>query len=296
MDIDTITEACLEKFREQKQRMPLNATQEEMRIYNMETYDKYRCDLEPYIWQHFMLRYGPQLDDYWKTHTFAKKSKYAWVIVERRSHPNWWFLLRNILWAAPHFSLYIFCSDQNINFVKALLGDKLKDVHVIQWYEGFASRQEGKDQYSVTFKLPSFYKHIDAEYMLGIQTDTYLRHKIPDGIFMSDFYGSPWAWMPEKPGGGGLIVRKIQTMIDLCERANYCGPDNEDGWLGDKIVEYGYTFPPLEVRAHIFSENFPVPDPIGVHQFWTFLENFKIENPSEFKDHLARYLTIHLNE
>jgi hypothetical protein len=243
-----------------------------------------------------MKQYGPQLEDYWKTHTIAKKSKYAWVIIERRCHPNWWFLLRNILWAAPHFSLYIYCSDQNMEFVKSLLGDKVKDVHLIPWYQGFATRQEGKDQYAATFKMASFYKHIDAEYMIRAEPDTYLRHTIPDGIFMGDFYGAPWGWYPEKPGGGGLHIRKIKTMIDLCERANHVGYEGEDGWLGDKIVEYGYEFPPFEIRAPIFSENFPVPDPIGVHQFWTFLENFNISKPEEFKKHLERYLTIHLNE
>jgi hypothetical protein len=296
MDIDTLVEVCLEKVHEQRVRTPLNGTEEDMRNHGAETLDKYRCDLEPYVWQHLMVRYGAQLDTYWKTHTFAKKSTYAWVIVERRAHPNWWFLLRNILWAAPHFSLYIFCSDQNIKFVKALLGDKVNDVHIISWYEGFATRQEGKDQYAITFKNPSFYKHIDAEYMIRVEVDTYLRHKIPEGIFMGDYYGAPWAWAPEKPGGGGLIIRNIKNMIELCERENHSGIEADDAWIGDKLIVHGYTFPPFEVRSHIFSENFPVPNPIGVHQFWTFLENFNIGNPSEFKGHLDRYLTIHLNE
>ena len=296
MDIDTLTEVFLEKVHEQKSRKPKDEDKEKMDSWNGETLDRYRCDLEPYIWQHFIARYGPKLDAYWKTHTFAKKSEYAWVIVERRCHPNWWFLLRNILWAAPHFSLYIFCSDENAAFVRALLGDKVNDVHIIEWYKGFAARQEGKDQYSATFKMPSFYKQIDADYMLTVQTDAYLRHKIPERIFIGDFYGAPWEWYPEKPGGGGLTVRKIATMIELCERANHTGPENEDGWLGDKIVEYDYTFPPLEMRMHIFSENFPVPNPIGVHQFWTFLRSFKMYNITEFKEHLANYLTIYLDE
>jgi hypothetical protein len=260
----------------------------------METLDKFRCDLEPNIWQNLMLNYGAKLDEFWKTHQFPKKNKYAWVIVERRCHPNLWFLIRNIAWAAPHFSLYIYCSDENQKFIRTLLGDKVNNVNIIVWCKGFATRQEGKDHYAATFKMASFYEHIDAEYMIRAEPDTYLRHKIPEIIFMDDFYGSPWCWNLSKPGGGGLHIRKIKSMVDLCKRANYEGCEGEDSWLGDKIIEYGYTFPSLEKRKLIFSENFPVDNPIGVHQFWTFLYNFQIKEPEEFKKHLKKYLTINI--
>jgi hypothetical protein len=294
MDVNTLTEVCLEKVRERKHIFKNITSEEDIKKWQEETLDKYRCDLEPYIWQYFMLNYGPKLDEFWKSHKFPKKSKYAWTIIERRCHPNWWFLLRNIAWAAPHFSLYIFCSDENYDFVKALLGDKAENVNIIRWYKGFVSRQEGKDQYAMTFKLPGFYKLIDAEYMIRAELDTYLRHKIPNSVFMDDFYGAPWGWNAEMPGGGGLHIRKIKSMIDLCTKANYCGAEGEDAWLGQKIIEYGYKYPSLDVRKDIFSENFPVMDPIGVHQFWTFLENFEISNPDKFKKHLTRYLKINI--
>ena len=292
MDINTLTEVCLEKVRERKNLLKNISSEEEIKKWQEETLDKYRCDLEPYIWQHFMFKYGPALDEFWKNHQFPKKSKYAWTIIERRCHPNWWFLLRNIAWAAPHFSLYIFCSDENYEFVKALLGDKAENVNIIRWYKGFATRQEGKDQYATTFKLPGFYKLIDAEYMIRAEPDTYLRHKIPNSVFVDDFYGAPWGWNAEMPGGGGLHIRKIKTMIDLCTKANHGGAEGEDAWLGQKIIEYGYKYPSLDFRKEIFSENFPVMDPIGVHQFWTFLENFEISNPDRFRENLSRYLKI----
>lgn len=287
MDMNTLTEAFLEKARE---------CQYFYKNQSTETLEKLRYDLEPYIWQYFMFKYGPKLDSIWKTHTFPEKSRHAWVIVERRCQPNMWFLLRNIAWAAPHLSLYIFCSDENYEFIKALLGDKVKTVHIIKWFKGFATRQEGKDQYAQTFKLPGFYKHIDAEYMLRAEPDTYLRHKIPDSIFTSDFYGAPWNWNPDMPGGGGIHVRKIKTMIDLCSKFNNIGLEGEDAWLGEQIMENKYTFPDFDTRKNIFSENFPVDDPIGVHQFWTFIHNFDIQDTSKFKDHITRYLTIHIDE
>jgi hypothetical protein len=295
MDIDTLTEVCLEKVRERKSLLKDCKTDEEIRKWQEESLDKYRNDLEPYIWQHFMFNYGPKLDEFWKSHQFPKKSKNAWVIVERRCHPNWWFVLRNIAWSAPDFSLYIFCSDENYEFIRALLGDKFENVNIIRWFKGWASRQEGRDQANITFKLPGLYKQIDAEYMIRFEIDTYLRHKIPKHILRDDFYGAPWGWNLEMPGGGGLVVRKVQSLIDLCTRANYAGVEVEDYWLGSKIIEYGYTYPTLEFRKNVFSENFPVVDPIGVHQFWTFLENFEISNPDKFKEHLKTYLKIYIN-
>jgi hypothetical protein len=294
MDIDTLSEVCLERVRERDYYKKNCKTDEDIQKWHMETLEKYRYDLEPYIWQYFMFKYGQKLEEFWQNHSFPKKSQYAWTIIERRCHPNLWFLIRNIAWAAPHFSLYIFCSDENKEFIRKLLGNKVNQVHIIEYYKGFATRQEGKDEYAATFKRTNFYKHIDAEYMIRAEPDTYLRHKVPEVVFKGDFYGAPWGWNINKPGGGGLHIRKISSMIELCERANHEGPEGEDAWLGDKIIEYGYTFPPLEFRALVFSENFPVPNPIGVHQFWTFLNNFEINNIEKFKEHLKIYLTINI--
>jgi hypothetical protein len=295
MDINTLTEVCLEKVRERKSILNNINSEDEFKKWQEETLHKYRYDLEPYIWQHFIFNYGSKLDEFWKSHQFPKKSKKAWIIVERRSHPNWWFLLRNLAWAAPNFSLYIFCSNENYDFVKTLLGDKANNINIIKWFKGFASIQEGKDNYAQTFKLPGFYKLIDAEYFIRVEMDTYLRHKIPESIFKGDFYGAPWGWSPEFPGGGGLVIRKISSMIELCTKENYVGLEADDDWIGKKVVEHGLEYPPFEYRKNIFSENFPVDDPIGVHQFWTFLENFEINNPDNFKKHLTTYLKINID-
>ena len=151
MDINTLTEVCLDKVRERKG-VKKDLSSENEKKWQEETLDKYRTDLEPYIWQHLVFNYGPKLNEFWEKHQFPKKSKNAWVIVERRCHPNWWFLLRNIAWAAPHFSLYIFCSNTNYEFVKALLGDKVNNVNIIIWFNGFATRVEGNHRLPIERK------------------------------------------------------------------------------------------------------------------------------------------------
>jgi hypothetical protein len=294
MDVDTLTEVCLEKKRELDKMRDNCTTKTEYDTCYKESLDRYRNDLEAYIWQHLLFNYGSKLDEFWKTHKFPKKSARAWVIVERRCHPNWWFVLRNIAWAAPDFSLYIYCSNDNYTFIRSLLGDKADTVHIIKWFESNVSRQTGKDEYAITFKLPGFYKLIDAEYLIRVEMDTYVRHKIPDNIFVGDYYGSPWMWNKDEPGGGGLVIRKIRAMIEMLTNENTANTEADDFFIGNLIKTHGYTYPPYDFRKNVFSENFPVPDPIGVHQFWTFIDNFDIQDVDKFKSHLARYLTIHI--
>jgi hypothetical protein len=296
MKVETIIDVIYEKYNTRRQEEIQIKTSEEYNQYMKQTLHFFRMEIEPYVYQYLTWHYGQKLDIFWETHEFPKKSKYAWVMVERRSHPNLWFVLRNIAWAAPYMSLYIYCSDLNYNYIMRLLGNKAKNVHVIPWFKGAVSRKEGIEQYSLLFKNPEFYKGIDAEYMLTAQTDCFFRKRLPDSIFMTDYYGAPWAWALEKGGGGGINLRNLKRMIEIVsnvpesERLN--GEYVEDGWMADHIFKQGNNIPPLEYRINMFSENFPVEDPYGVHQFWTFVQNYGIEDPNTIYQHYVRYLTI----
>jgi hypothetical protein len=39
------------------------------------------------------------------------------MLVEGRIHQNMWFILRNMAWAGPEMAVYIFCSDQNYDYI-----------------------------------------------------------------------------------------------------------------------------------------------------------------------------------
>jgi hypothetical protein len=295
MEVEPIIDVIYEKFMERRQEESKAQTPEEQRVERTKSLDYYRHQFEPYIYQYLTWHYGPKLDAFWKTHEFPEKSKYAWVLVERRPHPNLWFVLRNIAWAAPYMSLYIFCSNMNYNFIKDLIGDK-KNVHVIPWFEGFVSSKDGKEQYNITFKMVDFYKSVDAEYMLTVQADCFFRKKLPESVFITDYYGAPWGWAPEKGGGGGITLRNIKAMIDIVSRV----PDSErtngeyveDAWIAEQVYMRGNNIPPLDYRVNMFNENFPVQDPVGIHQFWTFIENFNIQDPNMLREHYRRYLTF----
>lgn len=253
---------------------------------------KKRCDLEPYVYNYLESKYGSQLNEFWKTHEFPRDSKYAWVIVERRCHPNWWFVLRNIAWAGPHMALYIFCSDENLPYLQSLLGEKAKSVHFIIAFKGFENRDTGVAQMCKLMTHPEFYRHINAEYILTFQTDCFFRKKIPFGIFVGDYYGSPWSWQPQELGGGGITVRNTRRLADLCSKEVLPEGVFEDGWISGLVKKYEGASVPESIRHYAFCENFPTPDPIGVHQFWTFIDNFNIEDPEKFKKNIENILKV----
>ena len=77
-----------------------------------------RHGLEPYVYAHLEATYGQKLTEFWKSWIPPLRSAKAFVLVERRTHPNFWFVLRNMAWAGPNMAVYIFCSDENVNFIK----------------------------------------------------------------------------------------------------------------------------------------------------------------------------------
>lgn len=295
MDFDTLIETCYTLYNEKQETLKLMKSKEDFIQWQKDTLHFYRVQIEPYVFNYMNYIYGDKLDEFWKTHQFPKKSNKAFVVVERRSHPNWWFLLRNIAWAAPHFSLYIFCSDLNYNFIKTVLGDKAENVHIIIWFKGLADRNTGFMEANYTFKIPHFYKLIDAEYVINVHLDAYFLQKIPDWIFTGTYYGSPWSWDTERAGNGGLAVRNIKNMIELCEKEINTALNEtiEDDYISNMIIKNNYDYPPLEFRLKVFQESAPTSfNPIGTHQFWTYIMNYNINNRDEFTKNIKKLVTL----
>jgi hypothetical protein len=78
------------------------------------------------------------------------------------------------------------------------------------------SRELGKIHYNNILTDYRFYEAIPATYLLTVQMDNYFRKKIPDEMFVGDYWGNPLAWVPYK-AGGGATVRKVSAMIALCK-------------------------------------------------------------------------------
>ena len=255
-----------------------------------------RTNIEPYIYNHLSQKYYTKLKDHWDTYMPPRHSKYAYVIIERRCHHNFDFVLKNMAWANPNMAIYIFCSDYNEKFVYSLLGDKVKNVNIVQAFTGEGGKEGwpecnrllcSKDMYSIF--------HPDTEYILTIQMDVFIRRKITDDLFVGDYWGAPWAWNEEAAGGGGATVRKVATMLDICSKHQYHGDpakEGEDIWFCNKIIEDGYEIKDIEFRATRIMESLSTDDPVLVHQFWTFLSNEADKSFDEFVAYIEQILTL----
>lgn len=182
-------------------------------------------------------------------------------------------ILKNIAWAGSQMSVYIFCSDVNIGFIKAILGAKASSYTIKAVFTSLGTSESGKNDYNTFLTSAATYKMINAEYIITVQMDTFFRRSIPDEIFTGIYWGNPWAWKSDYAGGGGATVRKVVDMIRICETNTNHG-DNEDSWLADRINENGDYLPPLSFRAEMIMESLPSNNPVILHQFWTFLDQY----------------------
>jgi hypothetical protein len=117
--------------------------------------------------------------------------------------------------------------------------------------------------------------------------DNFFRRKLPPDIYTGDYWGNPWLWKRELPGGGGATVRRVAKMIELCETFTYDRTSEEDSWISNRLIEMKGEFPPFEQRKDWIMESCFSVNPYILHQFWTYIEQY-MTLP---KEHLLLYLT-----
>ena len=256
----------------------LNVIQSELKLAPLtvpERMSHLRNRLEPYIYNYLAMNHYPMLNEAWKSYAPPLNSKHVYAIIERRCHPNFDFVLKNIAWANPNMAVYIFCSDVNESYIYSLLGDKVANVSIVQVFTGNGSVQEGRDDYNRLLTSTGFYECFaeDAEYVLTIQMDVFIRRPIKPEIFVGDYWGPPWRWNPHTGGGGGSTIRRIAKMQEICGK-EYDTEDpvkeGEDHWISERTRD---GLPSLEFRSNTIMESVYVTDPVIVHQFWTYLDN-----------------------
>jgi hypothetical protein len=189
-------------------------------------------------------------------------------------------------------SVYLFCSDVNEGFIRAILKDKAPHYHILPVFKGLKSREEGKIEYNNFLTSVYCYRMIHSKYIMTIQMDVFIRKKLPSIIFATDYYGNPWGWDLTLPGGGGITVRRVDKMIELCEKYGTCGSDAEDSWISKKIIEMGGVYPKWDICAYVCMESIRVDHPICLHQFWTYLHLYFKMSKEEVIKYWSHLLTL----
>jgi hypothetical protein len=229
-----------------------------------------RMTLDPLIFNFLREKYLPALRDYWNTCIIPVQSERAICIVERRCHSNFEFCLLNAVYFARGYSVYIFCSNDNFEFIQSICSPHLNTVHIIQIFDGFGTPEQGKIEYNNLLMKKSFWESIDADYVLTFETDTYLLDFIPDCISEFDYIASKWSWDLDAPGGGGLSFRNKSMMVHLCSDPDL-HDQMQDSFVSNGVKKHGYKYPNPHISKQFFIESDLESYPIGVHQWWTFL-------------------------
>lgn len=230
-------------------------------------------------------------DTYWQTTNIPLQSEKAIVIVERRCHPNLEFCIKNAVYFARGYSLYIYCSETNKEFVKTICGKQTPNIHILPIFSMIGTGAEGKTDYNNLLKKAEFWESIDAKYCLTIETDCYLRNYIPDTIMQYDYVASKWPWHPDEPGGGGLSFRNRDMMIRLCKENTIDTDPMQDSFASAVVKKYRYKYPTNEENFQYFIECNKSFDPIGVHQWWTFLQEY---SPDVLIQYIECYITLEI--
>jgi len=260
-----------------------------------------RNKLEPFVFNSLEEGYGRELTEFWKTYRPPKKAKRAYMLVEGRIHPNMWFILRNIAWAGPDMAVYIFCSDQNYNYILNLLGDKAPHFNVIVAFKGDPPKEQAMQEFIDLYTSWKTWELIETDYAFLIQMDVYIRKRLDDCLFNYDWYACRWAWKIDEPGGGISICR-VAKMIEILKEhkpnTDLNCPISSDEFI-NKIIKVNGTYPPLMENIQNLMESMQVfmgeeckhilINPYAVHQAWTFSYTFSQE---EFRLFWRELLTI----
>jgi hypothetical protein len=248
------------------------------------TLHKQRLYFDTVVFGILKSKYGKLLHDFWKSYKPPLESDKSIVFVERRCHPNLQFCIQNAAYFARGWSISIYCSLENFQYILEILGDNKDNVTVVVQFENDATPEEGRSEYNQLLQDKSFWESVPGEHVLVCETDAYLLRPIPDDIFKYDYAASLWAWNLELHGGAGLSYRKRSCMLEVCEafpekhgyQDTYC----EEGLrkLHKKFID--------GPENQYFVESCFTDDAIGVHQWWTFVDK---ENIYGYKEYILSY-------
>jgi hypothetical protein len=254
---------------------------------------KLRVELEAPIFKELQEQYGAALTAFWESAEFPAESKNTVLFIEFNIHPNTEFVLKNFMYfTRPHnFSLTIVCSGENEPQIRQILGKHQETTHFIVPCKENGSREAARERYSKLLESPEFWEQVRAEWILTAQTDAYLRKPLPEILWTVEWAAAPWAWKPILVGGSGLTFRKRETVLEL-SKLKSSKFVHEDVFYSQRVFSMKKKILPLEEAKHIFSESFFVDDPVGVHQWWTYL--YQSDDHKYITKYSKIYKTLHI--
>ena len=229
---------------------------------------KKRMNLEVLIFDILKKRYGGIFHDFWKRYNVPTDSNKSVVIVERRIHPNLAFLLYNAAYFCRGWNITIICSDINYEYCRTICENNLKNITIYPYFKGNPSPDIAKKEYNDLMCDVDFYHSFQTEFLLFMETDSYLRRPIPEEVLHYDYVAAPYVW-DRTMAGGGLSFRKRSSMIKICDTLKQKLSD-QDIYISKGIQHLRLSMPNYEKSIYLITESVFAKESFGVHQWWTF--------------------------
>ncbi len=243
--------------------------------------------LEPLVFRYMRDTYLPALRAWWSTHRIPSHAQNSLVVYETRRHAQLEFLLLNLCYFAPDWALTVYCSEENYAYIREIVGARGAAIHILRPTEG--SYDAERNEYNAVLTSRKFWEGLQQfQHVLLAEVDSYLVAPlacIPD-LCDYDYIASKWIWALSEPGGGGLSIRRVSYMLQLCE-LGIVAP-MQDTWVAEGIKRLGGCV------GSSFSESVLIEQPIGVHQWWSFYFQYYmlLDQHPELVPHIEKLFTL----
>ena len=195
-----------------------------------------------------------------------KETDYYAVIIEPRNHPNLLTVIKSTMFhlnendSPIKWGLQIFHGNQNKELVKNIqlsLGNViLTNIEV----DNLTNIEHSEYMESV-----DFWGKVKGNKALIFQTDSLLLRGGIDDFLEYDYVGAPWRKPKENQwvGNGGLSLRTVSKMIEICEN----NPVTEQIWEDIYFMKHmkGIGVADIETAMRFSMEDVFSPNPLGVH-------------------------------
>ena len=206
-----------------------------------------------------------------------RKKDLAIMFIEFRQHAWSRPVLRNVAHvygSDDAAQLAVVCGWSNHKYLQDIvLGEGIVDCKFVVLHEIDNLDRMNYNHLLTTSKFwRAIQSNVSAEHVLLVQTDTLTRKRVPQSLLQYDYVGAPWK--EPQPGGhplrcvgnGGYSLRRVQAMIDVCDRERFV---LERDLAEDLFFSKHSALVPEAEEASAFSvEHVMHPDPCGMHQIW----------------------------
>lgn len=212
-----------------------------------------------------------------------RHADFTGIIVEPREHEHLDIVLRNFAYMMPDWSMTIFHSQENEEFIKSILGSN-HQINMVKFTEGNITIND----YNELLMSSSFYDATLAKKMIIFQCDSFIRKKTLDSHLLSyDWVGAPCGSPMNvngktiQPYNGGLSLRSKESMLSIIHEhdrlkhqlASMGGVmGNEDIFFSVGASLSGCKVAPINEAIAFSVESIYHHDAFGWHKAYKFIQ------------------------